>query len=55
MQKITDESTIKEIIDMDMAIKQAHEKIKYILRDKETLRIYQMRGLAQKEAGIKKL
>ncbi|MDR0613117.1 MAG: Rpn family recombination-promoting nuclease/putative transposase [Dysgonamonadaceae bacterium] len=50
--KETDESTIKKIIDMDTAIKKAHEKISYISCDEETLRLYQMRELAQMDYNV---
>jgi predicted transposase/invertase (TIGR01784 family) len=45
--KETDEATIKKIIDMDRAIEKAHEKAVYVSRDPETIRLYNMRELAQ--------
>ena len=50
--KETDEATIKKIIAMDKAIKKAHEKISYISCDEDTLRLYQMRELAQMDYNV---
>jgi hypothetical protein len=44
--KETDEETIKKIIEMDRAIDKAYEKIAFISRDAETLRLYNMREMA---------
>jgi predicted transposase/invertase (TIGR01784 family) len=44
--KETDEETIKKIIAMDTAIGKAQEKVAYVSRDAETLRLYNMRELA---------
>ena len=44
--KKTDSKTLKKIIAMDPAIKQAHDKIMFVAQDKEALRIYQMREKA---------
>jgi predicted transposase/invertase (TIGR01784 family) len=44
--KHTNEETIKTIVEMDEAIAKAQEKITFVLRDKETLRAYQMREMA---------
>ncbi|MDR0683244.1 MAG: Rpn family recombination-promoting nuclease/putative transposase [Dysgonamonadaceae bacterium] len=44
--KETDEETIKKIIEMDKAIGKAHEKVAYVSRDAETLRLYNMREMA---------
>ena len=37
---------------MDTAIKKAHEKISYISCNEETLRLYQMRELAQMDYNV---
>jgi predicted transposase/invertase (TIGR01784 family) len=44
--KETDEETIKKIIEMDRAIDKAHEKVAFVSRDAETLRLYNMREMA---------
>jgi hypothetical protein len=43
---VNDEETIKKIIAMDTAIGKAQEKVAYVSRDAETLRLYNMRELA---------
>ncbi|MDR3236197.1 MAG: Rpn family recombination-promoting nuclease/putative transposase [Prevotellaceae bacterium] len=44
--KHTKKEIIEEIIKMDPAIKEADEKIRYVLADKETFRLYEMRAKA---------
>ena len=43
----TDESTMKQIIDMDKAIEKAHKKVVFVSCDAETLHVYHMRELAE--------
>jgi predicted transposase/invertase (TIGR01784 family) len=45
--KETNAETIKKITEMDTAIRKAQEKVAYVSQDAETLRLYQMRELAQ--------
>jgi predicted transposase/invertase (TIGR01784 family) len=45
--KETDEETMKKIIEMDKAIEKAHEKVMFVSRDADALRLYNMRELAQ--------
>jgi predicted transposase/invertase (TIGR01784 family) len=42
----TSEQTIKQIIEMDSAIKKAHERIKYLAQDSNMLHAYRMREMA---------
>jgi predicted transposase/invertase (TIGR01784 family) len=44
--KNTSDETIKKIIDMDLAIKKAYEKIMFVAQDKELLHTYHMREMA---------
>ncbi|MDR2027049.1 MAG: Rpn family recombination-promoting nuclease/putative transposase [Prevotellaceae bacterium] len=44
--KNTDDETIKKIIEMDTAIKKAHDKIMYVAQDREALHAYHMREMA---------
>jgi predicted transposase/invertase (TIGR01784 family) len=44
--KETDEETLKKIIEMNTAIKKAHEKVMLVSCDAETLRLYNMREQA---------
>jgi predicted transposase/invertase (TIGR01784 family) len=44
--KDTNDETIKKIIEMDRAISKAHEKVAFVSRDAETLRLYSMREMA---------
>ena len=41
------EDQLKELIDMDAAIYKANEKLTFLANDKEALRLYHMRELAQ--------
>ena len=41
------EDLLKELIDMDAAIYKANEKLTFLANDKEALRLYHMRELAQ--------
>ena len=43
----TDETTMKQIIDMDKAIEKAHKKVVFVSCDAETLHVYHMRELAE--------
>ena len=45
--KETDESTMKQIIDMDKAIEKAHKKVVFVSCDAEALHVYHMRELAE--------
>ena len=44
--KDTSNDTLEEVLNMDIAIKKANEKMAYLSSDKEALRMYQMRELA---------
>jgi predicted transposase/invertase (TIGR01784 family) len=44
--KKTDPETIKKIIEMDIAIRKAHEKIMHLAQDKDALHRYHMRQMA---------
>jgi predicted transposase/invertase (TIGR01784 family) len=46
LDKNTDETTVKKIIEMDTAIKKAQERIAFVSCDEETLRVYQRREMA---------
>lgn len=54
-QDISD-NLLKEVTDMDAAIHKANEKMEFLANDKETLRLYHMREMAQIDynSGIKK-
>ena len=44
--KNTSDDTLKEVLDMDMAIRKANEKMAFLSSDKESLMLYQMREMA---------
>lgn len=48
--------TLKELMDMDAAIYKANEKMTFLANDKEVLRLYNMREMAQIDynSGMKK-
>ena len=54
-QNISDD-LLKELIDMDAAIYKANEKMTFLANDKEVLRLYNMREMAQIDynSGMKK-
>lgn len=54
-QNISDD-LLKEVTDMDAAIYKANEKMEFLANDKETLRLYHMREMAQIDynSGMKK-
>ena len=54
-QNISDD-TLKELMDMDTAIYKANEKMEFLANDKEVLRLYQLREMAQIDynSGMKK-
>ena len=54
-QNISDD-TLKELMDMDAAIYKANEKMTFLANDKEVLRLYNMREMAQIDynSGMKK-
>lgn len=54
-QNISDD-TLKELMDMDAAIYKANEKMTFLANDKEVLRLYNMREIAQIDynSGMKK-
>jgi predicted transposase/invertase (TIGR01784 family) len=54
-QNISDD-TLKELMDMDTAIYKANEKMEFLANDKEVLRLYHLREMAQIDynSGMKK-